>query len=287
MTGKSMTVAPVRSSLRNRSRRRRGIRGKLRTLGLLGAALLPGPLKPWAYRFGFGYRIGRDVRIGIAILDCADLDVASHTRIGHGVAFVGCGNVTVGEHASIGPLNIFRGGDRIDLEPYSQVLRLNVINAIPDNDCVNETDSSFRLAFGAVVTAEHRIDFTDRVSIGRCSIFGGRNSSIWTHNRRTGEPVTIGDYCYIGSEIRMAPGAAIPDCCVVGLGSVVTKAFADSYSLIAGVPAKRIRALTPTDHELIFGKTRADLPDIAYDGVPAPPDSRPENPARGGPECAG
>ena len=85
----------------------------------------------------------------------------------------------------------------------------------------------------------------------------------------------------------MAPGAAIPDCCVVGLGSVVTKAFADSYSLITGVPAKRIRALTPADHELLFGKTRADLPDNAYDRAPPPPDFRPENPARGGPECAG
>ena len=155
-------------------------------LGLLGAAVLPGPLKHWAYRFGFGYRLGRSVRIGFAFLDCDELEIAPHTRIGHGVAFVKCEKVTIGEHVSIGPLNVFRGGNRIELESYSQVLRLNVINAIPDHDCANDTDSCFRLGYGAVVTAEHRIDFTDRVSIGRCSIFGGRNSSIWTHNRRTG-----------------------------------------------------------------------------------------------------
>lgn len=262
------------------------MRTRLRQLGLLIAAFLPGALKPPVYRMFFGYRIGRGARLGVCLLDCAELRVAGSARISHGVVFVKCGKVTIGEHVSIGPLNVFRGGIRIELESYSQVLRLNVINAIPDNDCTNETDSSFRLGYGSVVTAEHRIDFTDRVSIGRCSIFGGRNSSIWTHNRRTGEPVTIGDYCYVGSEIRMAPGAAIPDCCVVGLGSVVTKAFADAYSLIAGVPAKRIRALTLTDHELLFGKTRSDLPDDAYERVPAPPDSCPEHPAPGAPKCA-
>jgi len=176
--------------------------------------------------------------------------------------------VYVGRQAIIGPLNLFRGGDRIQLEDYSQVIRLNIINAIPEHDCTNNPNSSFYLGYGAVVTAEHRIDFTDRVSIGRHSILGGRNSSIWTHNRRMGKPVEIGDYCYMGSEIRMAPGARIPDCCIVGMGSVVTHPVTKSHSLIAGVPAKRRRELTAEDYELIFSKTRRDLPDEMY---PTPP----------------
>jgi len=81
-------------------------------------------------------------------------------------------------------------------------------------------------------------------------------------------PVEIGDYCYIGSEIRMAPGARVQDCCIVGLGSVVTHPVSESHSLIAGVPAKKQRALTHNDYELIFGKTRPDLPDEVY---PTPP----------------
>ncbi|MBK9316899.1 MAG: hypothetical protein IPM55_22035 [Acidobacteria bacterium] len=141
------------------------------------------------------------------------------------------------------------------------VLRLNVINAIPDHDCTNEPDSSFLVGYGSVITAEHRIDFTDRVSIGRRSILGGRNSSIWTHNRREGHPVTIGDYAYVGSEIRMAPGASVPDCCIVGIGAVVTRPIEEPWSLIAGVPAKRVRELDDDDRELVFGKTRKDLPD--------------------------
>lgn len=237
---------------------------RFRMLGLALTALLPGFIKRAVYRWCFGYKIGRNVRLGIALLDCQKLSVGDGTRIGHGVVFARCKNVTIGENVIIGSLNLFRGGENIIIGDYAQILRLNIINAIPEHDCIGEPDSTFNLSYGAVVTAEHRVDFTDRVSIGRCSILGGRNSSIWTHNRRAGKPVLIGDYCYIGSEIRMAPGAAIPSCCVVGLGSVVTQPMDTEYSLIAGVPAKQRRELTPDDYELIFGKTRPDLPDEEY-----------------------
>lgn len=244
------------------------MRRKLRIAGLVFVALLPKAMKRYAYRWFFGYRIGREVRIGIALLDCARLTIDDDTTIGHGTAFVRCGDVRIGKHVSVGPLNLFRGGDRIELADYAQVIRFNVINSIPDNDCTNQPDSSFYLGYGSVVTAEHRIDFTDRVTIGRHSIFGGRNSSIWTHNRREGLAVEIGNYCYVGSEIRMAPGARIPDCSIVGMGAVVTRPITESYSMIAGVPAKRRRALNQEDYELIFGKTRPDLPDEIY---PIPP----------------
>ena len=234
---------------------------KIRILALSLTALLPGFLKRPVYRWCFGYRIGKNVRIGIAYLDCAQMEIGDDTRIGHGVVFWRCGRVRLGSHVVIGPLNLFRGGTRIELDDYAMVLRLNVINAIPDHDCTNEPDSSFLVGYGSVITAEHRIDFTGRVSIGRGSILGGRNSSIWTHNRREGRPVTIGDYAYVGSEIRMAPGASVPDYCIVGIGSVVTRPIDEPYSLIAGVPAKRVRELDDDDRELVFGKTRKDLPD--------------------------
>jgi acetyltransferase-like isoleucine patch superfamily enzyme len=121
------------------------------------------------------------------------------------------------------------------------------------------------LGYGSVVTAEHRIDFTDRVTIGRCTTIAGRNSSIWTHNRRVGSSVLIGDFCYVGSEVRMAPGAHIGDCCVVGLGAVVTRGSIESNWLIGGVPARPLRQLKTDDYELVFAKTRPDLPDEALE----------------------
>lgn len=233
----------------------------LRTVCLMLTALLPGPVKRAAYRWFFGYRIERGARIGVALLDCRSLAIARGAVIRHGVAFVRCGEVTIGQHAVVGSLNLFRGGRRIVLGPYVLVLRLNVLNAIPENDCTTHPDSSLEIGYGSVVTSEHRLDFTDRLTIGRCSVLAGRNSSLWTHNRRDSAPILIGDYCYIGSETRMAPGATIPDCSIVGLGSVVTHAFTESYSVFAGVPASRRRAIEARDLPMIFGKTRPDLPD--------------------------
>jgi acetyltransferase-like isoleucine patch superfamily enzyme len=249
--------------------RRGRVRSKLRCLGLMLATMAPGSfLRKLIYRFGFGYRFGRNVRIGLAFLDCDRLSIGDNSRIGTGVVFLGCAEVIIGRNVLIGSLNLFRGGDVVELEDFSQVLRFNVINAIPENDCTNEPESTFKLGYGSVITAEHRIDFTDKVTIGRCTIFGGRNSSIWTHNRREGMPVSIGDYCYVGSEIRMAPGASVPNCCVVGLGTVLTKPIREPWSLIAGVPGKRMRTLGPDDIELIFGKTRKDLPNQEYPDIP-------------------
>jgi acetyltransferase-like isoleucine patch superfamily enzyme len=191
------------------------------------------------------------------------LSVGDHSSISHGVLFLRCGNVRVGTHVNIGPCNIFRGGESIELNDYSQLLRLNVINAIPDNDCFNGPQSIFTLGYGSVLTAEHRIDFTDRVTIGRCTTIAGRNSSIWTHNRRKGSSAKIGDFCYVGSEVRVAPGVHIGDCCIVGLGAVVTRGIIEGHLLIGGVPARPIRQLRNEDYELIFAKTRPDLPDQA------------------------
>ena len=235
-----------------------------RASGLALAAVLPGPVQRSLYRWCFGYRIGAGVRIGVAYLDCLSLSIDDEARIASGVAFLRCGDVTIGTQARVGPFNIFRGGTRVALGAYAQVLRQNVINAIPDHDCHGSPDSSFSLGYGSVVTSEHRIAFTDRVSIGRCSMLAGRNSSIWTHNRRQSRPVVIGDYCYLGSEIRVAPGVSVPDCCIVALGSVLMSPIADRGLLVAGSPARTIRALGPDDAETVFGKTRDDLPDEAY-----------------------
>jgi len=45
----------------------------------------------------------------------------------------------------------------------------------------------------------------------------------------------IGDFAYVGSEVRMAPGSSLPSRCVVGIGSVVTKQIDTEGWLIAGV----------------------------------------------------
>jgi acetyltransferase-like isoleucine patch superfamily enzyme len=113
-----------------------------------------------------------------------------------------------------------------------------------------------------VITDGHRIDFTDRVEIGRRAIIGGRNSSLWTHNRQRTAPLRVGEFAYVASEIRMTPGAAVPARSIVGVGSVVVDDLAEHVgTLIAGVPAKVLKPLSEHDQSLVERKTRADLPD--------------------------
>lgn len=234
---------------------------KLRLLDLIIIALLPSFLKRIFYRLFFRYRIGRRVRIGFSIIDARECVIEDDVRIGHLNAVIGVKKLSIGEHTRIGHLNIFRGGDEIRLGRYVDVLRMNEINSIPDPDVVNAVEPRLLVGDGSIITTGHKIDFTDRVEIGRRTILGGRNSSLWTHNRQRTLPIKIGSFAYLGSEIRMAPGSAVPSYCIVGIGAVITKELTTELHLIGGVPAKPIKPLSQEDRFLIERKTRLDLPD--------------------------
>jgi len=234
--------------------------GKSRLIVKGCIALLPSGLKRFLYRHLFGYKIGKRVRIGVSIIDAKKCVIDDDVQIGHLNLFIGTKEVSIGEHSRIGHLNIFRGGDEIRLGRYTEILRMNEINSIPEPVVVNPVEPRFLLGDGSVVTTSHKIDFTDRVQIGRRVVLGGRNSSLWTHNRQMTKPIVIGDLSYIGSEIRIVPGGVIPAKCVVGIGSVITKQFDSEFKLIAGVPAKVVKDLNEEGKFLTENKTRADLP---------------------------
>jgi acetyltransferase-like isoleucine patch superfamily enzyme len=234
---------------------------KSRLFALALIALLPSFLIRPCYRLFFGYRIGKRVQIGFSIVDVRDCQIDDDVRIGHLNVIMRVDKLSIGDHVRIGHLNIIRGGDEVRLGRYSEIIRMNEINSIPDPDVVNPTDPRFLLGAGSIITASHKIDFTDRVEIGRRSILGGRNSSLWTHNRQRTRPIKIGSLSYIGSEIRVAPGGVIPSRCIVGIGAVIISELADEGYLIGGLPAKPIKALTEEDQFLIERKTRPDLPD--------------------------
>lgn len=234
-------------------------RARLLVLAIL--AILPSFLKRPLYRLFFGYQIGKRVRIGLSVIDARDCTIEDDVQIGHLNVITRVEKLTLRDHVRIGHLNIIRGGAAVSLGRYCEIIRMNEINSIPDPDVVNEIDPVFILGDGSIVTTGHKIDFTDRVEIGRRVILGGRNSSLWTHNRQRTLPITIGSMVYIGSEIRMAPGSAVPARSIVGIGSVITAQLTDEGKLIAGVPAKTVKDLSSEDQFLIERKTRPDLPD--------------------------
>lgn len=223
-------------------------------------ALLPMPLKRLAYRLQ-GFQVARTARVGCSIVDALSCSLAEGVVIGHGNAIVGVRRLEMGDHAHIGHLNIVRGGDEVRLERWSQILRLNVINAIPEPIMTTVASPAFRLGPGAIVTAGHKIDFTDRVDIGRRAIIGGRGSSLWTHNRQQTGPLTVGDQAYLGSDCRVAPGASVPARAVVGMGAVVVGRLQQTEWLYGGVPARPLKALDESDLVLVDRPTREDMPD--------------------------
>jgi acetyltransferase-like isoleucine patch superfamily enzyme len=236
-------------------------KSRSRLLVLAALAILPSFLKRPLYRLFFGYKIGKRVRIGVSLIDARDCTIEDDVTIGHLNVITRVEKLTIGDHVRIGHLNIIRGGASVSLGRYCEIIRMNEINSIPDPDVVNEINPVFILGDGSIVTTGHKIDFTDRVEIGRRVILGGRNSSLWTHNRQRTMPITIGSMVYIGSEIRMAPGSAVPARSIVGIGSVITAQLTDEGKLIAGVPAKTVKELSAEDQFLIERKTRPDLPD--------------------------
>jgi acetyltransferase-like isoleucine patch superfamily enzyme len=224
-------------------------------------ALLPSFLKRPCYRLFFGYKIGKRVRIGLSIIDASECRIDDDVQIGHLNLVVRVKKLEMNDHVKIGHFNIIRGGDEVHLGRFAEIIRMNEINSMPEPDVVNPIDPRFILGDGSIITSGHKIDFTDRVTIGRRSILGGRNSSLWTHNRQRTRPIDIGSFAYIGSEIRIAPGGSVPSKCIVGIGSVITGELDAEGYLIAGVPAKPIKELSSEDKILIERKTRVDLPD--------------------------
>jgi acetyltransferase-like isoleucine patch superfamily enzyme len=234
---------------------------KFRLSVLAIVALFPSFLKRPVYRLFFGYRIGKRVRIGLSIIDAKHCQIDDDVTIGHLNVVIGVKQLVIADHVRIGHLNIIRGGNEVLLGRYAEIIRMNEINSIPDPEVVNPTDPRFLLGDGSIITTGHKIDFTDRVTIGRRSILGGRNSSLWTHNRQRTRPIDIGSFAYVGSEIRIAPGGALPSRCIVGIGSVITGELTSEGYLIAGVPARPVKELSEEDRFLIERKTRIDLPD--------------------------
>src|SRR4051812_15711110 len=95
----------------------------VRLLLAVALAVLPSFVKVRAYRWLFGYRIGRGVRIGLSpFVGVRRLTIGDHARIGSFNLFTQVGDLTIGAHVRIGPLNVFRGGDRLAVGPYCTVL---------------------------------------------------------------------------------------------------------------------------------------------------------------------
>lgn len=232
-------------------------------------ALLPSAAKKPIFRFFFGYRIGAGVRIGLSVIAVDQLEIGDNTRIGHFNVLARSKKMTLGRDVVIGHLNMILGGRNVQLGDGAMIVRGNEINSILKPLVRGVPNPELILGRRAIITAAHKIDFTDRVEFGDGVVFAGRLSNIWTHNRQDIGPVSIGAQCYVGSGVQMVPGSSVGPRCVVGLSSVITKTFTDTEMLIAGVPAKIIKPLDEDSLRLVDFPPRPDLDgyaDLAVEG---------------------
>lgn len=88
------------------------------------------------------------------------------------------------------------------------------------------------------------------VSIGDYSVVGVQSALLAHCPIRGALPCKVGKFVYIGFGAIVLPGVTIGDNCLVGAGAVVTKDV-PAGSIVAGNPARVLRALTEQERERI------------------------------------
>lgn len=199
---------------------------KVMALVAIFIAFAPGErIRAALYRILLGYEL-KDAKIGFGTVIAVDSAIIHGARIGRFNKFLGPYSLRIDAGVQIGNSNTFSCGA---WAAGSSFLSAGYARSL----CLSE---------GVLVTEGHHFDVVGAVKIGRKTWIGGRGSQFWTHGAGVVDhDILIGENCYIASACRFAPGSAVGDNCIVGLGSVVTGKFKDSNSMIAGVPAAVIK----------------------------------------------
>ncbi len=183
----------------------------------------------------YKYEIDTSARIGFSWIYPRTLKMDAYSQIGHLNVAVNLDAMLMEEHSRIGRRNWITGFPFIPTPRHFK----HVINRQP----------RFRMGAHSAITKNHHIDCTDEFSVGRFTTIAGYFSQFLTHsidvvqNRQSCQPIVIGDYCFVGTNVVVLGGATLPDHSVLGAKSLLNKVFSDQFYLYAGVPAQAITPL--------------------------------------------
>lgn len=186
----------------------------------------------------YKYKIHKTARIGLAYIFPRYLEMGENSRIDH---------FTVAIHL-----------DKLIIDNNSTIGRSNWITGFP-----TETDSlhfkhqpnrvsEFILRENSAITKHHHLDCTNSLKIGKFVTIAGYQSQLLTHsidvneNRQDSKPITIGDYCFVGTNVVILGGASLPSYSVLGAKSLLNKAYVEEWKLYAGTPAKDVAEIDKT-----------------------------------------
>lgn len=65
-------------------------------------------------------------------------------------------------------------------------------------------------------------------------------------------PVLIGDFCWLSINSIVLQGVTLSEGCIVSAGAIVTKSEKNQYSIIAGIPGKKVGIRETLDKESYF-----------------------------------
>ncbi len=105
------------------------------------------------------------------------------------------------------------------------------------------------LGWGVFIDNSAEVHIGDHTIVGPQATFLTSGHPIGAHGVQREvflkEPIRVGEHSWIGARAVVMPGVTIGDRTVIASGSVVNR-DCDSLSLYAGVPARKIRSLSPT-----------------------------------------
>ncbi len=196
--------------------------------------ILPWRLRRLALNKIFGYRIHPTARIGLSLICPERLEMGAGARIGNLTLCKGISLLKMSEKSSIGNLNWITGFPAGNRSFFTADIGRQPELILGDQ---------------AAVTTRHFIDCTNSIRIGRFTTFAGVRSQMLTHSidlykcRQSSKPITIGEYCFVGTGCVLLGGSVLPDYSVLGANSLLNKPHADPYFLYAGNPAKPVKQL--------------------------------------------
>ncbi|MCA1605447.1 MAG: hypothetical protein LC775_08260 [Acidobacteria bacterium] len=151
--------------------------------------------------------------------------IATTARVGPSL-FIRVRMVSADRDARIGPLNVFRDLQDLDLGANSVIGQWNWCSASPALVAAGGK-GSIELGRESAITSRHYIDASGGVVIGSFTTVAGVRSTFITHgidwraNVQRCQSISVGDYCIVGSNNCLVPGAMVERGSVTGMGTTV------------------------------------------------------------------
>jgi acetyltransferase-like isoleucine patch superfamily enzyme len=187
----------------------------------LATVWLPWPARRVFYRNLLHWTIDDGASIGLSLVDTRRLHLRPHARIGH--------------------FNVIRQMAAVDIGAGATIGQWNWITASPE--LANEEGGYLFVGRESAITSRHYIDCSGGVRIGDHTTIAGVRSVVLSHqidvveNVQSVDPVEIGSYVLMSSNVCVTPGSHIPSSCVIAMGAVVIGKLDTEGALYAGVPA--------------------------------------------------